>query len=155
MGAPHVTITVTGASATSGSVDKDTLIKSLYMTYMQSVDGDRRHQWIVFPPAVEALGVDAQKVSGSAGRIKVLHRTQEFEGNRSKWFHQDRDSAFLLEAIETCRKGGQKVSGPVLVQLELDDYLSVWEGSTPHKAIRAVDREIIAVLKTTIKGKDD
>lgn len=147
---PTVTITVTGESA-GDSVDVDTLVSSLHMVYLQAVDGKRRYQWIVFPPAVSALGVDAQKVASSTGRVRVLVRVQEFEGNRSKWFHRTEPGTFLSDAMEKAVTDGHKVSPPVLVPLELDDYLKVWEGETSHKAIRAVDRTIQTVLKTTTK----
>lgn len=150
MSAPHVTIRVKGSPAT-GDISVATLEDSLHMFYLQAVDGEKRYQWIVFPPAVGALGVSDQEVTASAGRVKVLHRVQEFEGNRSKWFHSVKDDTFLLEALKSSQNKGHAVSKPVVVKLELDDYQAAWQGETPHKAIRAVDRAIKDVLNTSVK----
>lgn len=154
MSAPHVTITVT--EDPSEQVDPLVAEQNLYMMYVQATvpGAETRFQWVVFPPAITELGVDAQEVAKSGGRVKVLARTQDFPGNRSKWFHEVRENNFLVQTLATALGQGQTVLGPVLVPLELDDYLSVWQGDTSHKALRAIDRTISKTLNTTIKGTD-
>lgn len=152
MSAPHVTITVTRDP--SEEVDPLIAEQNLYMMYVQSSVGEVRYQWVVYPPALEVLGVDAQTVAKSGGRVKVLARTQSFPGNRSKWFHLEKENNFLVQTIKDALDKGETVKGPVLIPLELDDYLTVWQGETSHKAIRAIDRELIKTLNTTIKGTD-
>lgn len=124
-----------------GSADPEAEIKvseeSLFMTYFQCTKGDRRRQWIVIPPGVSAL--DTQD---STGRFRILGRTQEFVGNRSKWFHSQGDAFSILTAISNLDKDGWTFHSPIVVKLEVDDYRKMWTGETSHKAIRAINRAI-------------
>lgn len=137
---PTVTITVTGTDA--GPVDPAEAEKGLHMMYVQAVKGDKRQQWVVFPPAVKELGVPEDKIPAGAPSL-LLHRTQEFPGNRSKWFHFKQNApSHLTEQMKSFEADGWVLSEGIVVTLEKDDYLAVWEGKTPHKALRAVDRAI-------------
>lgn len=141
---PTVTITVTGAGAMSGApLSKEERIEALHMYYVQAVKGDQRKQWILFPPAYADLGAEGGDPTGQA---LLLNRTQEFPGNRSKWFRQtiapkDPNNG-LSTALTQHEADGWVISGHTVVPLEHDDYVNVWTGETPHKAIRAIDRAI-------------
>lgn len=132
---PKVSIKIKG-SADPGEETKVSE-ESLFMTYFQCTKGDRRRQWIVIPPGVSAL--DTQD---SAGQFRILSRTQEFVGNRSKWFHNQGDALSIVTSISNRGKEGWTFHSPIVVKLEVDDYRKMWSGETSHKAIRAVDRAI-------------
>ena len=142
-GAPSVKITIIGEDDTSA----ETYESSLYMTYVQAVKGDRRKQYVVFPPGNKKLGV-----KNPTDEMIVLSREQTFAGNRSKWFHTKTkvEARFVPAHLENLAADGFTVGGVVVVPLEVDDYLSVWEGETPHKALRAVGRAL-EPLGITIK----
>lgn len=115
--------------------------KNLFGMYVQAVKGNVRYQWVIFPPAIEALGV--KELRGMAPKFAYIQRTQQHEGNRSKWYHMRQwDSSTPFEqTLQSHIEKGYTVSEPVVVPLELDDYLAVWNNrETPHKYLRAVDR---------------
>lgn len=133
------------ATATAASSEVST--KSLYMAYVQAVKGDKREQFIVFPPAVETLGVlgVTDKWTGVGKRLLALHRTQSFSGNRSKWFEKyfyTDTNQTLLSDLDNLTNRGYEIGGLVVVPLEVDDYVKVYNGITPTKAIRAIDRAL-------------
>lgn len=145
-GIPNVTITITGTTPEPATAEDAT--KGLHMLYMQAIKGEERQQWVLFPPPVSTLGVDGQ----AGNPVLVLHRVQEFKGNRSKWFHNKYLNHGELGHVLTARENeGYILSEPVVVPLEVDDYQAAWTGSTPHKALRAVGRQVELVLGTTIK----
>ena len=117
------------------------------MLYAQAIKGDERRQWVVFPPKVKALGTDedAPKI------VLILARHQAFAGNRSKWFHSHNYAGSLAETLGTYAGDGWTVGGVVTVPLEKDDYLAAWGGDTPHKAMRAVSRQLEAAYGITVK----
>lgn len=142
---PTVVIKIKGVATTSDPTEDD-----LYMMYLQAVKGEVRTQMIVFPPAVLGFGDIKQEFLGKG---KYLARTQDFPGNRSKWFHYtfpEGDSGVVLNKIQTLREEGWKVTAPVLVKLEAEDYIETWQGITSHKAMRAVDRAL-APYKISVK----
>lgn len=147
MSTPTVTITVGGVpvsamSKTPFTGDVAELDGALHMMYMQATKGDRRVQWVVFPPAVAALTLPSG-VTANPNTVLVLNRTQEFEGNRSKWFHKHVSSyAALAQDLTKHSEQDYALIEPVVVPLETDDYQTVWSGDTPHKALRAVDRTL-------------
>lgn len=112
----------------------------LHMLYVQAVKDETRVQFVVFPPAREALGAASHK----GDPLLLLKRTQERVGNRSKWFHsQIHDKAQVLQTeLAGLEASGYLLGAPVAVPLEKDDYVSAWNGNTPHKALRAVDRAL-------------
>ena len=147
MSTPTVTITVGGVpvsamTRTPFEGDVAELDGALHMMYVQAVKGDRRVQWVVFPPAVSALSLPSG-VTANPNTVLVLNRTQEFAGNRSKWFHKHVASYASL-AMDLTKFGEQEYAlfEPVVVPLETDDYQTAWSGDTPHKALRAVDRSL-------------
>lgn len=147
---PRVTIKVkdgtVGFTESNGTTEPNG--GGLFMVYLQAVNGDRRMQWVLFPPAM------GKHIPNSPGSTKflLLSREQAFAGNRSKWVHSHRNSAeFMSRDVKYARTMGFSEGSPVLVPLELDDYVAAWTGTTPHKALRAVDREISSVLRTRLK----
>lgn len=153
MSAPTVTITLKPKSALS-VVEREELASGLHMLYVQAVKGEVRHQWVVFPPPCSALDV---KSPGSEGQMLLLERVQQHEGNRSKWFHRRFPVAKATERLQseltTLSQDGYTVGGVVAVPLEEDDYKEAWNGVTPHKALRAVDRAL-RPYKITVKGTE-
>lgn len=142
LGGKPLTATMTPVP-TPGSGDP----ASLFMLYTQAVQNDKRLQWVVFPPASTAFGVDQSKILHP--NPLLLRRVQDFPGNRSKWFHHRlvtySDSTTTLTSELTGVANDGWTLGPVVaVPLEQDDYLAVWNGETPHKALRAVDRALRA-----------
>lgn len=139
---PTVTITVSGSGSTA-TVSDDTPASALHMLYVQAVKGDQRKQWVVFPPAIAALGVPENRVPPTTQNL-LLSRVQEFKGNRSKWFHNriNTGQTYLTEQMKHFEADGWALGGVVVVPLETDDYVSAWEGNTPHKAMRAIDRAL-------------
>lgn len=151
MTAPTVAVSVGGSVVTPGVATPVTPVASgevpesaLHMLYVQAVQGDIRYQWVVFPPAVAALGVAENRVSNGSP-LAMLHRVQRTVGNRSKWFRHsiyDVDNHFV-NSLKKHAEDGFVLGGVVAVPLELDDYLTLWnEGKTPTKALRAVDRQL-------------
>jgi hypothetical protein len=144
---PTVTITVGGVpvsamTKTPFTGDVSELDGALHMLYVQAVKDDRRVQWVVFPPAVAALSLPSG-VTANPNTVLVLNRTQEFVGNRSKWFHKYVNSyASLAQDLTKFGEQGYALTEPVVTALETDDYQTVWSGDTPHKALRAVDRTL-------------
>lgn len=115
---------------------------ALHMLYVQAVKDDRRVQWVVFPPAIAALSLP-NGVTANPNTVLVLNRTQEFAGNRSKWFHKHVSSyPALAQDLTKHGEQGYAVSEPLVTPLETDDYQTAWSGDTPHKALRAVDRTL-------------
>jgi hypothetical protein len=144
---PTVTITVGGVpvsamTKTPFTGDLAELDGALHMLYVQAIKDDRRVQWVVFPPAVSAL-VLPSGVTANPNTVLILNRTQEFVGNRSKWFHKYVNSygAFGMDLTKFGEQG-YALSEPVVTPLETDDYQTAWSGDTPHKALRAVDRTL-------------
>lgn len=147
---PTVTITVAGAPVTATTTplgDAETLREGLHMLYAQVVKGDERRQWIVFPPANNVLGTKGN----APGILLMLARHQQHAGNRSKWFESKVYANSLAQELTRYESDGWTIGGIVTVPLELDDYLAVWEGTTPHKAIRAVNRHLEAAYGITVK----
>lgn len=147
---PTVTITVNGGAAESTD-SPEVLEQALHMVYVQAVKGDQRKQWVVFPPALKALGVPEDKAP-AAQQCLMLSRLQEFKGNRSKWFHfkLNPGQTALTQELKDFENSGWTVGGMVVVPLEKDDYLEAWNGDTPHKAMRAIGRAL-APLGITVK----
>ena len=157
MTTPTVTVTVGGVpiTATTTSLpttgtDKETLEKGLHMLYAQATKGEERRQYVLLPPAVEALGVQKGRLYNGAGdRFFYLYRTQSFKGNRSKWFSgfmYSEHGQTLASTLTTLSESGWEIGGVVVAPLELDDYLKFYnEGETSHKALRAVDRALTAI----------
>lgn len=147
MATPTVTITVAGApvasTPTGGPVDE----KALHMCYAQAVKGDERRQWVVFPPEVTALGRTQDKTD----IVLILARHQEFAGNRTKWFRSTNYVGALAETLAQYAGQGWTVGGIVAVPLEQDDYNTAWNGDTPHKALRAVNRQLESAYNITVK----
>lgn len=145
MATPKVTITIGGKVVSGGSdVATDTppiTEDNLFMTYVQATLGDVRRQWIVFPPAQTALGCTQDTPENV--KTSYLFREQSFVGNRSKWFfHKIYDyNTPLSQTVSNLAASGWKLAGPFVVPLEMDDYKKYHnDSSTPHKALRAVDR---------------
>lgn len=159
MTTPTVTVTVGGVpiTATTTSIptadaSKETLEKGLHMVYAQATKGDVREQFVVLPPAVEALGVNKDRLyNAEAGKSRFfyLHRVQNFKGNRSKWFSgffYPEHGSTLTSRLTTLAEADWEIGGVVVAPLELDDYLKFYnEGETSHKALRAVDRALTAI----------
>lgn len=142
MSTPTVTITVTSAEPVEA--DADELLSGLYMLYVQGVKGDERVQFVLFPPARKVLGVPEDKVTAGDPML-LLKRKQEFAGNRSKWFHykvHDAPKQALQSDLAHLESSGFALSTPIAVPLEQDDYLTAWNGDTPHKAMRAIGRAL-------------
>ena len=151
-GSPTITIKVGGVPITpaSGVTEPSTLTEDgLFMLYVQACKDNARNQFIVFPPAVQSL---AHKTDPAC---LLLRRTQSFPGNRSKWFTHRVPSPAQLAARVMDSGEGWEYDVSVVVPLEADDYRMVWEGKTPHKAIRAIDRALRGEYGTSINGKDD
>lgn len=153
MSTPTVTITVAGSPVTSTAPsDPATLEASLHMLYVQAVKGEERKQWVIFPPAVEALGIDSAHIK-TGSPVLQLARHQTFKGNRAKWFHTKvyPNTPGLTEDLTVAAADGWVVSGLTVIPLEKDDYQEVWAGETPHKALRAVGRYIEKSYGLSIK----
>lgn len=147
---PTVTIKVGGVpvTPTSGVTGFNVLTEdNLFMLYVQAHKDSRRNQYIVFPPAVEELAHKTDTM------CLLLRRTQAFPGNRSKWFtHRIPAGQLPAWILDSGDEWNYDVA--IVVSLEQDDYRMVWEGKTPHKAIRAIDRAL-RTQGTSINGKDD
>lgn len=141
MATPTVTIKVPGGAPTAPTVAQPEA--GLYMLYVQAVKGNERRQWVIFPPANTALGIPETLVK-HGNPVLMLSRTQTFKGNRAKWFHHKvyPNAPGLTEELTASSGDGWTVGGLTVVPLELDDYQAVWQGDTPHKAMRAIDRTI-------------
>jgi hypothetical protein len=112
----------------------------LHMLYVQAVKGDERRQFVLFPHARKELGVTPE----GSDPLLLLKRTQDFPGNRSKWFHHklyDKGQALHTE-LASLETQGFTLGAALAVPLETDDYQKAWSGDTPHKALRAVDRAL-------------
>lgn len=151
MATPTVTITVggvpVGASSAIAAADAE---DALYMTYVQAAKDGKRYQFVLFPNAISALGAPTLSVP----TMLFLRRKQERPGNRSKWFHHRMQVAHktqLLSELDKLAERGYELGGLVVVPLEKDDYQSVWNGQTPHKALRAVDRALDATHSLSVK----
>lgn len=147
---PSVTITVKGVPVTGGTVPGSggALESALHMVYAQAVKDDERRQWVVFPPRVEALGCEKDDPE----QVLILARHQEFKGNRTKWHHARAYKTGLAETLAEFAGQGWTVGGIVAVPLEKDDYLAAWnDNDTPHKAMRAVSRQLEAAYGITVK----
>lgn len=145
MPSPTVTITVGGvpvSGVVSTPVDPNEVREGLHMMYLQAVKGEKRRQFVLFPPAMAGFPF-ADKVQTNPRRSLLLSRVQEFPGNRSKWFqsHVNSGPAFLLD-LNNYASRGYVFSDPVVIPLEEDDYLAAWSGNTPHKAMRAIGRAL-------------
>lgn len=148
MSIPTVTITVTGSAPSTE--DAETLASGLHVLYVQATKFStsrgsmKRRQFILFPHANPTLGVEP-----TAGNpLLLLKRTQDFEGNRSKWFHHkvyEAPSQALQSELADLAKRGYELAAPLAVPLEQDDYVAAWNGETPHKAMRAVDRALASI----------
>lgn len=129
--------------------DAEDLANNLHGVYMQVVKGSVRKQWVVFPPPLEVLGVNMSRQNGGdpslIPKYCYMYRTQNHAGNRSKWFHAKiwDSSRPISNLIEDYTSTGWEPSDPVVVPLEVDDYLKVWnEGVTPQKYIRAIEKTL-------------
>ena len=155
MTAPTVTIKVGGVpvSVATAPVPAEPSVgeDSLFMMYVQATKGEKRYQWIVFPPAVDGFGLPDIEVG--MNRVLVLSRTQKFVGNRSKWFSGYAYKPFsgFITDLSGLSARGYELGGVVVAPLEADDYRSVYTNTTSHKAIRAIDRALNAVHDITIK----
>jgi hypothetical protein len=112
----------------------------LHMLYVQALMGQERRQFVLFPHARKELGVTGE----ASDPLLLLKRTQEFPGNRSKWFHHklyDKGQALHTE-LASLETQGFTLGAALVVPLEVDDYQKAWAGDTPHKALRAVDRAL-------------
>ena len=150
---PRLTIKVNGIPVVGGS-DSDAPLSGdlkdhLYMFYFQSTLGEKRNQWIVFPPPVVSLLPD---YSGSRTRQLALTRTQMFSSNRTRWSPIYLHSAETLDTIlADLASNGHAIGNTVLVPLEVDDLMEAYSLTTPTKAIRAIDRLLAAVHNSSIK----
>ena len=152
MATPTVTITVGGVpvTATRGGVPAEDVPgeDALYMLYVQAVKGEQRKQWLVFPPALESLGVKSARVK-SDKTLLMLARIQTEPGNRSKWFQHtiitdgEGNNTLRNTLNNLIQSEGWEVGFALAIPCELDDYLKAWnDQATPHKAMRAVDRAL-------------
>lgn len=140
--APIYSTSAPSAPAHPTVVDANDQADNLFGIYMQATKGTVRQQWIILPPPVAALGVKGID-SGPVPTLTYLNRTQQHEGNRSKWFHmrQWETSEPLDRHFKSLLDDGWALIDPVVVPIELDDYLKVWNNrETPHKYIRAIDK---------------
>lgn len=131
-----------GLSPSLAPAPAEDLENNLFGVYMQATKGAVRQQWIILPPPIAELGVKNID-TGPVPVLTYLNRTQQHEGNRSKWFHmrQWATSEPLDREFKKLLNDGWQVSDPIVVPIELDDYLKVWnERATPHKYIRAIDK---------------
>lgn len=150
---PGIAIRIGGGGSTATSTPHpgtpapevpEDLATNLYGIYMQATKGAVRQQWIILPPPLTSLGVK-NLGRGAEPLFMYLNRTQQYAGNRSKWFHmkQWHTSDTLTSEFKKLLDDGWSVIDPVVVPIEVDDYLAVWnERKTPHKYIRAIDRVI-------------
>lgn len=152
MAIPKVTIRINGAEAgTTQNVAQSAAEDSLHMVYLQGVrtlgDADQRHQMVVFPPQTKALGIE----HGDGESVMVMFRTQEFEGNRSKWFFSLETKISLDGLIQDLQsQDGYDFNLTVASPLEWDDFQKAWSKETPHKALRHIDKAL-APFNTTVK----
>lgn len=144
MATPTVTITVGGVPVSSmdktvAALDDTTEIaKGLHMIYVQATNGDKREQWVLIPPSLGYFGLDHQP-----HLYRILHRDQDFPGNRFKWFHELKNICqFNKVLVLRTENSNWTLSDVFLVPLEQDDYKSAHAGVTPHKALRAVSRAL-------------
>ena len=149
--APRLTIKVNGVPVSSGEATSPSgdAKDHLYMFYFQTVKGEQRNQWIVFPPPVEEL---LPEYFSTRERQLTLSRTQTFAGNRSRWSPSYVYSPDTLTTIVTDLVArGHEVGGLLVVPLELDDMAEAYNLATPQKALRSIDRLLGAVHNTSIK----
>lgn len=116
----------------------------MYAVFIEAVKGEQRTQWFLFPPANSAYGT-SRKPDGSQRFIK---RRIERKGHRAKWKTTQRAETPALEEklkleLDQYESTEWVLRQPVVIALEQDDYLKVWDNeaevTTPYKALRHVE----------------
>lgn len=159
MSTPKVTINV--LSQQLSDEEREALVGGLHMAYMQATkgtgDSQTRWQWILFPTPVSALLGSDKPDAAKQNQFVYLERFQASKGNRSKWFHKymERGQTDVLTSQMTAltTEGytlGVGTQAAIVVPVELNDYVKVWNGETPQKAIRHIEYALRA-YKITVK----
>lgn len=118
--------------------------QGLYAVFIECRQGEQRAQWMLFPPALPHLGVEHDP----AGAQRFIKRRMTKKGHRAKWSTTQRRTAEELEKklhleLDQYESTEWVFVDPIVIELEFDDYLKVWEGqaaaATPYKALRHVE----------------
>lgn len=126
---------------------RDKNLGVLFAVFLEAVNGYKRTQWLIVPPANTTYGTPA----GLNGRGRMIKRSRSYPEHRAKWSlgeahgHGTMRSTVMLE-LGQYESAGWTVLPPVVIALDHDDYLKVWKGeasfSTPYKAFRHVDKQL-------------
>lgn len=122
-----------------------------YAAFLEARKGDQRAQWMLFPPLLDGYGLQDETLS--LGSMRFIKRKMDRPGHRAKWGTTARSTPLEIEAklkleLDQYESVGWQIMEPIVIELEADDYMKVWENKdsvvTPYKALRHVE----AVAKT-------
>ncbi len=122
----------------------DNSLDGLYAVFLEAVNGQQRAQWMLFPPASFAFGVDHDP----EGAQRFMKRRLDKPGHRAKWKTVQKTTSAGLEEklrleLDQYESTGWIIRQPVVIRLEQDDYEKVWanktDADTPYKALRHVE----------------
>lgn len=141
---PEVIIKIGGVPVTSVSDAESVSPKvedHLYMTYVEAVNTESHHrqQYLIFPPICKELGLGVQ--DSDLSTRSLARRQGTGYGMRTRWGIKVRTPQRFGEEFETLVEFGFTISEPILIPLELEDYLEFYNtDNTPTKALRHVDK---------------
>lgn len=117
----------------------------LWAVFLEARNGDKRTQWMLFPPRDSTLGATGPAPEGQG---RVIKRAMVYKGHKAKWDTIRKPSQGLMahelkSQLDQYEASGWVLLQPVLIALDEDDYQKVWERendvSTPYKALRHVE----------------
>lgn len=118
---------------------------ALWAMYVEAQKGEKRTQWLLFPPKSAAQLGETPTAHEGYGRF--IKRIIDYKGHKAKWKTVTKPSAalvnkFLKDQLAQYESLGFVIKEPVLIRLEADDYAKAWAGkdaTTPYKALRHVE----------------
>lgn len=141
---PEVIIKIGGVPVTSVSDAAAVSPKAedhLYMMYVEAVNTESHHrqQYLIFPPKSNELGTGEQD---SSLLTRALSRRQGTGyGMRTRWGVKLYPPQRFGSEFEQLVKFGYTLSEPILIPLELEDYLEFYTtDNTPTKTLRHIDK---------------
>ena len=118
----------------------------LFAMYVEAFQGQKRVQWMIYPPA---LGEHGAALPEGTGRF--MKRRLDREGHRAKWKTTDRSTMSVLNnklALEFDQYESTEwvFRAPIVIAIEEDDYAKAMgkELSTPYKALRHVNKVAVS-----------
>ena len=115
----------------------------LFAVFLEARLGEKRTQWMVFPPAAPGHGLEGP----TDGRGRCIKRRLDHGGHRAKWdtktapAHSEIEKT-VLDQLGQYASTGWTIMEPVVISLDEDDYQKAWaagSADTPYKALRHVE----------------